>query len=484
MRLTQAPALLFASSLIFGGCAARPPRVQAPVVVTAAPVPPSPRIEIAGAMTPSLVRVDKDEEVVVRVRVHGLPLTKTKRPPLDLALVLDTSGSMEGQPMTDARAACARLLDLASDGDFVSIVTFGSHAKVIVPAVRMTKESREKAKLALDGTKAEGTTDMAGGLAEGLAQIRAPLATSPEMATAIQRVVLVGDGVPNDPASVLSLAESAGAEHVPVTVLGLGNDFDETLMTAIAQRSAGTYHFVDDASRVATVFQEQISRMERLVARQSRIELTPGPGVTIIEIVGIPSSANGRGVVASLGDLVEGQTRDVYVRLSARGRQDGKSIELVDAQVSYSLPEGGTPELSSSVFLKAEASADAARLRDAEVADVEHGVTTLRVADGIVKTIAFAREGDLVTARKTLDATIRLAKEGQTKFGDEALGEKIKELVSIRKKLASLAPQRPATDETAARSGAAPAPAPKPSPAEAMEMRAAHGDAMKTLQGE
>jgi Ca-activated chloride channel family protein len=368
-------------------------------------------------------------------------------------------------------------------------VTFGSHAKVIVPSVRVTKESREKAKVALRNIAAQGTTDMTAGLAEGLAQIRAPLATNPEMGNAIRRIVLVGDGVPNDAPSVLALADNAGAEHVPVTVLGLGNDFDETLMTALAQRSSGTFHFVDDASRVAVVFQEQISRMERVVARSARIELTPGPGVTITELVGIPSSPNGRVQVAGLGDLVEGQTRDVFVRLTAKGRQDGKSMELLDAQVSYTLPEGGAPELSSSVFLKSEASSDAVRLRDAVTIDVEHGVTSMRVADGIVKAIALARGGDLHGARKILDATIRLAKEGRNKFADESFAAKVSEMTALRKTLASLAPQaEPMTkSDSPAKAGAPPAPRPAaaaPSPEEAMELRAAHGDAMKALQGE
>jgi len=85
----------------------------------------------------------------------------------------------------------------------------------------------------------------------------------------VNRIVLVGDGVPNDAPPVLALADPAKGEHTPVTALGPGNDFDETLMTALAQRSAGTFQFVDDASRVAAVFEDQISRLDRVVARST-----------------------------------------------------------------------------------------------------------------------------------------------------------------------------------------------------------------------
>lgn len=483
-------AFLLTCTLLVAGCASHPKASppQSPSAI-AADIPrdrapeTSPRIEVTGDTTPSLIRVDKDQEVVVRVRVHGLPLAAKKRPPLNLALVVDTSGSMEGEPIDQARDACARLVDLLSDGDALSIVTFGSRANVILPSTRITKDTRASAKVALRSIKAEGTTDMAAGLSAGLTQIRSHL--SPD---GIHRIVLVGDGVPNDAPSVLSLADSAKSVHVPVTALGLGNDFDETLMTSLAQRSSGSFHFVADAARVASVFEEQISRMERVVARGARIELTPGPGVTITEVIGTPTSPNGHMQVASLGDFAEGQTRDVFVRVKAKGRRDGKKIELVDARVSYTLPEGG-PELSSDVYLKLEGSTDAARVASATVLDIEHGFTTMRVADGIIKAIALARDGDLGNARAVLDTSVRLAKEGEKKFSDKALGEKVIEMTKLRKTLPALAPPPDAMSAMdpsgPSKTKMAPRPAPpSASPKEALELRAAHGGAMSAIQGD
>jgi hypothetical protein len=205
--------------------------------------------------------------------------------------------------------------------------------------------------------------------------------------------------------------------------------------------------------------------------------------VTINEVIGLQAAPNGRGQVAQLGDLTEGQSRDVFVRVTTKGRQDGKSMELVDAHVTYAPTEGGH-ELAVDAYLKLAASSDAARLKDATVSDIEHGVTSLRVADGTVKAIALARDGDLPGARKLLETSLRLAREGEKKFGDKALGQKVVELTKLRKTIASLAPAK----EDAVSAGGAPAPprAAKPmaSPAEAMEVRALHGDAMKQVQGE
>lgn len=495
--------LLLLTSLSITACgqAARPPHppvaVRAPApVVTSIPgevaisvpapaveveAPQGPRVELSAATTPSLVRTDKEQEIIVRVRVHGLAIRGKKRPPLNLALVVDTSGSMDGPPIGQARAACALLLDLLSDGDTASIVTFGSRAKVVVEAVQITPESRARAKAALGAIAAEGTTDMAAGLAEGLTQIR-----SRQTPESVNRIVLVGDGVPNDAAPVLALADRARAEHAPVTTLGLGNDFDETLMTALAQRSSGTFHFVDDASRVGDVFKEQISRLDRVVARGAVLHVTPGPGVTVKEIIAAQFGIQGRGMVAPIGDLTEGQTRDLFVRVTAKGQHDGKSMELVDARVTFTPTEGGAA-LAAETFVKLAASTEAARLKDSVVTDIEHGATTMRVADGTVKAISQARVGDLAGARKLLESALQLAKEGEKKFADKALGQKVIELTKLRATLASLAPPR---EPEAWSPNGAPPPArrvmaPRPvAPAEAMGLRATHGDAMKQIQGD
>ncbi|MBL9109348.1 MAG: VWA domain-containing protein, partial [Myxococcales bacterium] len=177
---------LFVSSLLLGLAACSPPAkapeptiAKEPVPVAcdpakspvSAPATPStttasavevsraPRIDVTTATTPNLARAEKETEVTVRVRVRGLPLAQTQRPPLDLALVVDTSGSMDGVAIEKAREAVGRLVDLLAEGDVVSIVTFGSHPKVVVPTTKIDKETRPGAKAAIAQIKAEGTTD-------------------------------------------------------------------------------------------------------------------------------------------------------------------------------------------------------------------------------------------------------------------------------------------------------------------------------------
>ncbi len=218
------------------------------------------------------------------------------------------------------------MLDLVADGDTVSVVTFGSRAKVIVPSAVITKESRQKAKNALRDVTAEGTTDMAGGIGAGL-RAGSRAARRDARRHPAHRVV-VGDGVPNDPAQVLGLADAAKEEHVPITALGLGNDFDETLMTGPRAADVGHVPLRGRCGPRCRGVQGTRSRAWIAWWSPARRDSTSrrGPGVTINEVIGIPEcGVTGARTQPTSEDLTEGQTRDVFVRVTAKGRQDGKS---------------------------------------------------------------------------------------------------------------------------------------------------------------
>lgn len=441
-------------------------------------VPVGPQIEVEAASTQTLVETDKAVDVMVRFRVRGLTIVDTKRPPINLALVVDASGSMDGEPITRAREACATLLDALKPDDAVSIVTFGSEARVVVPAIRISTESRARAHEAVKGIKAEGTTDMASGLQVGLGQARTFFAQS-----GINRIVLLGDGVPNDPAATLSFADQARNQQIAVTSLGLGIDFDPTLMTSIAQRSGGTYHFIEDAAKVAKVFEQELSKMQRVVVRRAYIEITPGPSVAVHGAIGLPHQNVGRAMRVQLGDIGEGQTRDVVARMRVEPRKAGAPIELADAVVHYEPTVPDAPRKVSK-FIGLTVSADAAAVKNSHNTEVERQVARLRVADNIVRAIAMARGSDLAGARKLLDATSKFATEGAKLFDDAELVAKVKEIQELKKSIASLVPPptRPFAGGHGHGIGAAKSVAAS-SPGAALSVRRSHGDAMKVIDG-
>ncbi len=479
-----------------GGAAVPPPTVPGPVgpgdtdvvtLVTARPgegtsKPPSTPtlptlVTLSSTPERKVVAADQPTELIVRVRLSAESIPSVKRPPINLALVVDTSGSMQGEPLAAARAACATLVGKLAPGDRVSVVAFGSSAEVLVPSTVLAKDNVAALKQKIAAMQARGTTNMTEGLALGLAEAQKGM-----QASGINRIVLLGDGVPNDPASTLSYASSAHASGVPITSLGLGVEFDETLMNQVAQRSGGSFHFIDEPQQVAKVFEKEVTRLERVVAQGGWLELTPGPGVAVTRVLGLAGSHVGRAFRVQIGQLSEGQVRDLMVELTVAAHHDGANIELADAVFHYqdAVQDKGGRKLEE--FVSLSASKDAGALAEGRNPAVEHEATRIRVADMIVRSIALARGGDVPGARKLLVDAEKVARGGAKRFADPELDTRAAEARELRLTVAKLAPPpTPAWSGGGLGLGAvAPTQMPKP---QALGLRKAHGDAMKAING-
>lgn len=447
LKRTAFLAVLAATAL--AGCTPKVTKVEAPPARIVAETPPKvaaePEIaagDLVGmeALTSNRhVLSDKAGDIVVRLHLTARARKDARRPPINLALVVDTSGSMEGAAIEDARAASLALLDSLSEGDRLALVVFHSTTEVLVPATQLTKKSIAEIRQKIGAMKATGTTDLAGGLAAGLAEVRKVY-----QAGGINRVVLLGDGIPNDAGPIQQLSYSAQQQRISVTALGLGLDQDETLMSQIAQLSGGKYHFVKESSKVAKVFSDEVLRLKEVTGRATTVMLKPGPGVQVKEVIGLPIQRTGLGTQVVIGDMSEGDERDLLVRLSVPARHEGSVVELLDAEISVEHPQRPGTRLSERAFVSAKATADAADIQKGRERDVEHAVARLSVADAIVRAVAAARSGNVALAKSILDQAEKEATDAAKAFDDTELAEKAKSIVPLRKSLASLAPPPPA----------------------------------------
>jgi Ca-activated chloride channel family protein len=429
----------------------------------------------------------KSSDVIVRVRLTGLETVQKQRPPVNLALVVDTSGSMVGAPIERAREACARLVDALQVGDSLSIVTFGTQARTVVAAHTLDDKSKLRAKEEIAKIPAEGTTNMSAGLELGLVEL-----SRVHRPDGMSRMVLLGDGVPNDATPILGVAQRVAAIGATITSLGLGLEFDETLMTQIAQRSGGRFHFIDDAARVSAVFEKEVTQVKRVASRMATVDFSPGPGVTILEVLGAGASGLPTTRV-NVADVIEGQSREIFVKLRVDAKTSG-AVELLDTTITYA-DGSGRASFNTHEFETLRIVAKEADLVETRKPDVELEGVRLRVAQNLVDAIGRARGGDVAGARTLLDQTVKLSTEASKRHGDADLASKAEEARKLKKTIASLAP-RPAPFDpamgTAVGSGTGLGLHPtKPSAApaalsadEALFVKRTHGSAQGALQGD
>jgi Ca-activated chloride channel family protein len=203
------------------------------------------------------------------------------RAPLSVHLVLDTSGSMSGQAIEDARkAAEAVVTKLAFDDDF-SMVTFSDSARVLV-ADGAIGPRRADVIARIEKVQADGGTNISSGLDEAYAEAH-DARIAPD---AVKIVMLLSDGHANggdtSPDSLAMRASRAFQDGIQTSSFGLGPDFDAALMSRIADRGAGGYYYLADTSQIAPALAREIDARLQPVATavELRVRLRPDVGAS------------------------------------------------------------------------------------------------------------------------------------------------------------------------------------------------------------
>ncbi|MGE0784103.1 MAG: VWA domain-containing protein [Sandaracinaceae bacterium] len=447
-------------------------------------------VMIEGALSNEYVAAGEEADVISRIRVTTSALENAARPPINLALVVDTSGSMDGDPIAHARTAALELLDTLHGEDRIAVIAFHSETEVLLPSTRIDGANIEELRAQIGAMRAAGTTDLGGGLRVGLEEVVRNFA--PE---GVNRLVLLSDGVPNDASPVLPLAQAAGERGIRITALGLGLDYDESLLGQVAQLSGGRFHYVAESSMVAGVFRDEVLRFERVLARNLILSLRPGPGVRVDGVVGQANATGNGGVQISLGDLSEGEHRDIVVRLHTSARNSGAAVELLDAVLQFDDAVANAGRLQRRAYFGARATGDAAQIESGRNEEVERAAAQMMAAMVTVQAIQQARGGNITEARAILAEAERQARMAPQ---DEAISAQVADMRVLREALPSMAPGYAFEDDsvtgemaepepyrgesTGGSSGSAPAAAPAPPPAAAI--RRAHDRAMSVLQSE
>lgn len=308
---------------------------------------------------------------------------------MNLALLVDTSGSMEGKAIDDARKASLALLDSLSPKDRLSVIVFNSKVETVMPSTTIEDADLKEVRKRLSTLKAEGTTDMARGLEVAIREVQSNLASE-----GVNRVLLLGDGVPNDDTVILPEVEAASRQGISVTALGLGEEYDEQLMGRIAQKSGGKYTYVADSAKVPSFFAEEVTRLHKVVARNAVLELHPGPGVTVQGVVGrVMSPMAGRGIEVKLGDISLGDSQELVVNLATSATKEGANVEMIDAVLQYDDGVGGRHR-EERMFLGAKSTGDEARIATGRDDKVERAAAKAKEAAEIIENIENARATD------------------------------------------------------------------------------------------
>lgn len=208
-------------------------------------------------------------EVLLRVQAPVVPHRRVQRTPLSIALVIDRSGSMGGDRITAAKACAQDLIQRLHSQDEVSLVVYDTEVDVLLPLMPAS-QARDHVRAALQGVQARGSTDLHSGWLRGAQQLAGRTASE-----RLCRVILLSDGqanegIVNDAEICRQVAQLAQA-GVSTTTVGLGEGFNESLMTAMAEAGQGNALYGDRAQDLAEPFDAEIGLLSHLAWRDVQL---------------------------------------------------------------------------------------------------------------------------------------------------------------------------------------------------------------------
>ena len=236
-------------------------------IVTGSAQAASDQLTLDVSCSNKLLKAGEKQNTWIRVGLQGFKLeSDKKRPGVNLAIVLDKSGSMQGEKIKRAREAAIDAISLLQADDIVSIITYDSTVNVLVPATKLTDKADVIAKI--NSIRPSGNTALFAGVSKGAAEVRKFLDRE-----RVNRVILLSDGLanvgPSSPGELGNLGKSLVKENITVSTLGLGLGYNEDLMVQLANTSGGNHLFIEDAAELADMFQVSLQGMSTLGKVQS-----------------------------------------------------------------------------------------------------------------------------------------------------------------------------------------------------------------------
>ncbi len=373
---------------------------------------------------PHLPVLKTQQLVYVYIQAEATGEVTAVRNPLNLAMVLDRSGSMEGEKIANLRTAAKQVIDLLDVEDFVSITAFSDRVFKIAPSQEAA--DADTLKSLIDTIRDGGGTAMSGGMRQGMRELEKQL--SPDR---LNRMLLLTDGQTfGDEDECRALGAEMGSKGIVIQALGLGEDWNEELLDEVAEASGGNADFIEQADQITGFFEEAVQRMQAAVVQNAELILRLVNGIVprqvwrvtpLIENLGYQPLSD-RDVQVDLGEVDVDEGVALLVELLVSPRPAG-TFRIAQAEVNYDVPLLGTEgeKAKADVMIDFTEDPQAAKAYDAAIMNLVEKVTAFKLQ---TRALDAAKMGDTEGASRQLRAAAtRLLQVGEESLAEAALQE-------------------------------------------------------------
>jgi Ca-activated chloride channel family protein len=251
----------------------------------------------------------------------------TERTPLNIAVVIDRSGSMADKNKLDyVKKAVDHIINQTNSEDYISIVMYDDNVDVLSPSSRVWDkfDLKQKVSKIVPG----GFTNLSGGIFEGYDQVNSSYSRG-----YVNRVLLLSDGLANrgitDRYKLANMVrEKNRRDGITISTFGVGNDFNENLMADIADYGRGNYYYIKNSYDIPEIFANELNSVRNLAAQGTKIRVRfPAKYLSLNKVFGYPYDINGDEIIIDFKDIFSEQTRSVLVKFDV--------IRKIDTRINF-----------------------------------------------------------------------------------------------------------------------------------------------------
>lgn len=382
-----------------------------PSPTTEATVPGT--LELEAKSSHGYVDAEDEDRIYAALDVRAGEFDDLERPSLNVALVVDRSGSMRGEKLQHAREAAHTIVDELKDRDRLSLVSYESGVEVDVAGEEIDDGARDRFHRAIRELEAGGGTNIERAVRTGLRQVQRS-----DTEETVDRVLLLSDGKPTVGASstpkLAGMAKRALEEGRSVTTMGVGLDYNEDLMTRMANVGGGNYYFIDAPKEVVSMFEKELSSLAETVAEKVSLVVEIGEGVELEAARGYPHERSGDEVMVSLSEFSAGQNKSLLLEFTETLESEAPE-QFLDVELSYEDLRNDGPAHQTAT-LTAAATDESEKIQASIDESVISRVQQVKVAKTIDEAMEEFEQGDKKEAEAKLDRSLKRVESAQKKY--------------------------------------------------------------------
>lgn len=288
---------------------------------------------IQSELSSPVVLVNDKSPNYLKVSLKGFPVKATERPPLNLALVVDRSGSMSGDRIEKAREAAIMAVEVLGENDTLSIIAYDSGVDVIVPATKIKNKKEIIQKINKQLTP-RGATALFAGLSKGIGETSKNLDPNK-----VNRIILLSDGQanvgPTSTKELSELAKIAAQKGIAVSTFGIGNAYNEDLMTAISNYSDGNHAYVANVSDLELIMEKEFKDSMSVAAQNFEIIIELKEGAKPIRLLGRDGEIRDNKITVNMNQVYANQEKYVLLELEPMDGVLDEEKLLANVDVRY-----------------------------------------------------------------------------------------------------------------------------------------------------